>query len=145
MPGQDTRDDLAELYDPEALRRLGHALVDQLADRLAAAQRGEGPVLPWRAPAEQAASFAGPPPEHPDAPEAGVPGAVARYLDGTISVHHPRYIGHQVSVAPPVAALADLVSAVTGNEACIYELGPAGTAIELAVTRWCLEQADFPA
>ena len=144
MPGQDARADLAQLYDPEALRRLGHALVDQLADRLAAAQRGDGPVLPWRSPMEQAASFAEPPPDRPEAPEAAVPAAVARYLDGTINVHHPKYIGHQVSVVPPVAALADLVSTVSGNEACIYELGPAGTAIELAITRWCLEQAAFP-
>lgn len=145
MHGEKTRDDLTELYDPQVLRRLGHALVDQLADRLAAQRRGEGPVLPWRAPAEQVAAFAGGPPVRPEGPEAAVPVAVARYLDGTVNVHHPRYVGHQVSVVPPVAALADLVSSVTGNEACIYELGPAGTAIEIAVLEWCLAQAGFPA
>ncbi len=145
MNEQKTRDDLAELYDPEVLRRLGHALVDQLADRLAAARRGEGPVLPWRPPAERMAELSAPPPARPEQPEAVVAPTVARYLDGSVNVHHPKYIGHQVSVAAPVAALADLVSTFSGNEACIYELGPAGTAVELAVIEWCLAQAEFPA
>jgi L-2,4-diaminobutyrate decarboxylase len=134
---------LAELYDPAALRRLGHALVDQLADRLEAARRGEGPVLPWRPPAERVAAFAQPIPQRPPDSYAALGPLVARYLDESIQLHHPRYIGHQVSVVPAVAALADLVTSVFGNEACIYELGPAGTAVELAVLDWCLKAVGW--
>jgi L-2,4-diaminobutyrate decarboxylase len=135
---EDARETVARMYDPEALRRLGHALVDQLADRLAAMRRGEGPVLPWAPPAERVDAWAAEPPARTDAPEAAAGPLLARYLDESLQTHHPRYVGHQVSVSPPHAALADLVTSVFGNEACIYELGPAGTAIELAVLDWCL-------
>jgi L-2,4-diaminobutyrate decarboxylase len=142
--GGDPRQTIAELYDPEALRRLGHALVDQLADRMAAAKRGEGPVLPWRPPADRVAEYlALPVPARPEAPETLAPALLARYLDDSLQVHHPRYIGHQVSVTPPGAALADLVTSVLGNESCVYELGPSGTAIELAVLRWCIAQVGW--
>ncbi len=136
---------LDALYDPAALRRLGHALVDQLADHLEGVRRGEGPVLPWQPPAERVAAWAGPIPHRPADPEASVGPLVARLLAESIQVHHPRYIGHQVSVAPPVAVLADLVGSLLGNEACVYELGPAGTAIELAVLGWCLAAVGWPA
>ncbi|HWP35220.1 MAG TPA: pyridoxal-dependent decarboxylase [Thermodesulfobacteriota bacterium] len=137
--------ELEELYGAHALRRLGHALVDQLADFLEAVQRGEGPVLPWRPPAERVASWGAPPPGRTADPLAAVGPLVARILDESLRVHHPRYIGHQVSVAPPVAALADLIGSLLGNETCIYELGPAGTAIEMAVLDWCLAAVGWPA
>ncbi|WP_224246761.1 hypothetical protein [Hyalangium gracile] len=50
--------DRAAAYDAERFRRQGHQLVDQLADYLASATRGQDlPVLPWAPPAENLARF----------------------------------------------------------------------------------------
>ena len=69
---QTFRDRAAAAYDAEHFRRQGHQLVDQLADYLARATRGEGlPVLPWAPPAENVARFPGTFPRSP--PESSPP------------------------------------------------------------------------
>jgi L-2,4-diaminobutyrate decarboxylase len=122
---------LQRAYDPEAFRIEAHRLVDLLADHLAAAARGEGPVMPWVPPAQQAAAW------ELALHEAAPPFAVwQRYLAAANHLHHPRYMGHQVPPPLPIGALSDLVVALLNNSGAVYEMGPAASAIETVVVRW---------
>jgi L-2,4-diaminobutyrate decarboxylase len=66
-----------------------------------------------------------------------------RYLEATIRLHHPGYMGHQVAVPHHCGALGSLVDGLTNNAMAIYEMGPAAAAIEFAVLGWMLERVGF--
>ncbi|HLX63458.1 MAG TPA: pyridoxal-dependent decarboxylase [Planctomycetota bacterium] len=59
-------------------------------------------------------------------------------LDNSNRLHHPRYFGHQVAVPMLTSVLGDLISGVTNNGMAVYEMGPAGSAIERGLIRWLL-------
>jgi L-2,4-diaminobutyrate decarboxylase len=124
--------ELLQAFSPERFRELGHEVVDRLADYLLAAEARQMPVLPFAAPKELARSlesdFA--------APNAAtwselLPG----WLSAAIHLHHPRYVGHQVTSPLPEAALSELVAALSNNGAAVYEMGPLEVAMEHALIR----------
>ncbi len=135
-------DRLDRAFDPDTLRRQGHALVDALADYLAAARRGEPPVLPWREPDAQAAAW---PPEFPEEPAEELAPLLGRVVAESTHLHHPRFTGHQVTAPLPAAALAELVSALLNNSGAVYEMGPAAGAIEHALVAWMGRVLGLPA
>lgn len=123
----------ADPYDPEAFRREGHALIDVLADYLDSTGRRDGPVLAYRPPKELLDRW----PE-PDGtgPTRSLMDIVPRVIEESHHLHHPRYIGHQVSSPLPSAALAELVSAVLNNGTAEYEMGPVSNVMERRVSDW---------
>lgn len=136
-------DTLAAAYDAERFRRQGHQLVDQLADYLARASRAEGlPVLPWAPPEENLERFPG---RFPEEPSGELTPFMERVLGNSNHLHHPRYVGHQVSAPLPLAALCDFVSSLLNNGMAVYEMGPAVTAMETQVLRWMAGQLGLPA
>ena len=70
-----------------------------------------------------------------------LPALAQKILDNSIHLHHPRYMGHQVAVPMLTSVLGDLINGVTNNGMAIYEMGPAGTAIERGIIRWMLAKA----
>ncbi len=103
-----------------------HQLVDQLADHLEAASRGEGAAIPYRAPADAYAywrNFSG-----------TATDMFRAALEQSVAVHHPGYCGHQVAVPFPEAIFASWVSDVLNNGSAVYEMGMAANAIERRVT-----------
>ncbi len=134
---------LRDAYDPERFRADGHRLIDWLADHLAAAHgRDDAPVLPWREPIEARADW---PADFPDEGDGELIEVLTRAARGSIRLHHPRYLGHQVPPPLPGAALADLMVALLNNGMAVYEMGPTGTPMELAVVRWMADQLGLPA
>ena len=123
-------------------RRLGHQVVDVLADHLADPR---GPVMPGLTPAQACALFTG---EFSDAGAVDVEGAImdaVRLVIGAATMlHHPGFIGHQVATPLPAAAVCDFVDALLNNGMAIFEMGKAGTAIERAVLRWLADQLQLP-
>ncbi|EAU68582.1 L-2,4-diaminobutyrate decarboxylase [Stigmatella aurantiaca DW4/3-1] len=67
-----------------------------------------------------------------------------RVLSTSNHLHHPRYIGHQVTAPLPVASLCDLVSSLLNNGMAVYEMGPASSAMEHSVLRWMAGQLGLP-
>jgi L-2,4-diaminobutyrate decarboxylase len=130
-------------YDSERFRADGHRLVDALADLLAAAHARAGRVLPWQAPAAGRAAI-------PDLVGAGADGGhdaiadLAALAAGSIQLHHPHAVGHQVAPPLPVAALAELVAATVNNGMAVYEMGPTAVPVEDVVIDWMLAQAGLP-
>ena len=70
-----------------------------------------------------------------------LPALARTILDNSNRLHHPRYMGHQVAVPMLTSVLGDLLNGVTNNGMAVYEMGPAGTAIERGVIRWMLAKA----
>lgn len=120
-------------YDPEAFRRDGHAVVDQLADYLATTGSAEGPVLARRSPREVLASW---PADFGAKPGASLVDLLPRVLDESHHLHHPRYIGHQVSAPIGTAALAELVGALLNNGTAEFDMGPVSNAMEARLLDW---------
>jgi len=70
-----------------------------------------------------------------------LPALAQTILDNSNHLHHPRYFGHQVAVPMLTSVLGDLINGVTNNGMAVYEMGPAGTAIERGIIRWMLAKA----
>lgn len=134
---------IAAAYDAERFRADGHRLIDRMADRLAASTaRDEAPVLPWQEPAAALAAW---PPEFPDEPADDLVDLLDRTMAGSIRLHHPRYLGHQVPPPVPGAALADAVAAYCNNGMAVHEMGGASSPQEFAVTGWMARVLGLPA
>ena len=134
-------------FDPERFRRDGRAIVDLLADHLARAQaQGEPddalPVLPWLAPDDSVSHW-----RAVAAAAAGLdlPGLLAQVVERSNHLHHPGYVGHQVTPPLPAAALCDLVGALLNNGTAVYEMGPVTTAFERLVIGTLAGQLGWPA
>ena len=130
-------------FDPESFRAEGHRTIDRLAEYLArAAARADMPVLPWVPPAQAVAAwatdFAVPDP-------GGFDALLARVIEGSNHLHHPRYVGHQVTSPLPLAALAELVAALLNNGSAVYEMGPVSTAMERSLVTGFGAQLGFGA
>jgi L-2,4-diaminobutyrate decarboxylase len=121
-----------------------HTAVDLLADHVAEARTGFGPVNVRPEPDGLAEEL-----ELSRWIEQGGMDATAReawwprYLDATVRLHHPGSMAHQVAVPSTGAAVADLIHGATNNPSSIYEMGAAGATIERAVVRWMLDKVGF--
>jgi L-2,4-diaminobutyrate decarboxylase len=128
-------------FAPEDFRALGHRWIDQLADHLHETATRSGPVLRWQEP--EAALAAVPPLD-------GRGGAdalqfVRDLCDHSNRLHHPRFVGHQVSAPLPLAVLLDAVTALLNNGMAVYEMGPLSTMMELRALDWLAQKFGLPA
>lgn len=129
---------LNEAFSPETFRSQGHALVDRLADHLKSAFARElAQAQPWKEPEANLSDW---PADFDTAPRADFMPFIEAFLRDSIRLHHPRYMGHQVSAPLPMAALLDLAAALLNNSMAVYEMGPAGTAMEVNVVKWMGEK-----
>jgi L-2,4-diaminobutyrate decarboxylase len=140
---------LRNAFDPDAFQQQGERILERLSTHLSSALAGNLPaVLPWRDPEAMLerwrADF--------DAGSTGLPGVqrglpgstppdplgalVGHVLEDATQLHHPGFVGHQVAPPLPLAVLCDMVSSFTNNGMAVYEMGQAGTAMELHVVRW---------
>lgn len=129
--------EINELFDPAQFGAVGHAMIDLLADYLAVGMQGHTNVLSWQPPVAESLRWQAP------LPRQGVLNTdelLSRIRDHVLSsslqVHHPRNLGHQVAPPLPVAALCDLVAALTNQAMAVYETGPSATMLERQVLRW---------
>ncbi len=115
-------------FDPEQFRHDGHKIIDLLSDYLVeVTNRPDTPVLPWADPDELAALYEKVFIQGDDQPfHEFIRDAVNR----SNHLHHPRYIGHQVTSPLPRLALVHLCTALLNNGAAIYEMGPVAMAME---------------
>lgn len=124
---------LLTAYSPETFRQQAHALVDLLADHLGRAEAGTDPVLPYVEPDEQLAYWQADfqQPVNPDP----LP-LLADIVQRSIHLHHPQFMGHQVAVPLPLAALTGLVTGMLNQGMAVYEMGMTANALERIVTGW---------
>jgi L-2,4-diaminobutyrate decarboxylase len=136
----DSAKKIAAMFDAEEFRRHGHAVIDLLADQLTHYLQGNGQVIGWRDPAIEDQRWQQP---LPLTPMLDAEGLLVRLetdiLPAALAIHHPHNLGHQVATPLPMAALCDLVAAMTNQAMAVYETGPSATMLERQVVRWLCE------
>jgi aromatic-L-amino-acid decarboxylase len=129
---------------PEEFRRLGHALVDEIAEFLRSLPNR--PVTPGETPRDvRAALGGGALPEH-GAPAGELLREAARLVfDHSLFNGHPRFWGYITSSGAPIGALADLLASAANPNVGAWELAPMASEIELQTIRWIAEMIGYPA
>lgn len=133
---------LEQAYSGKSFRESAHKVVDLLADYLETYQNkpsGET-VLPWLEPEEQYKKWQKQLQSHTSVEE-----IFKEVIDNSIHIHHPKYIGHQVTAPIPLSAIADFAGALLNNGQAIYEMGPVSQAMERIVIEWIAQKFGFPA
>jgi len=64
-------------------------------------------------------------------------------LENITPLHHPHFLGHQVSSPLPTAALSDLMMALLNNSNCVFEMGKSAAGIEKAVINWMCQKIGY--
>jgi aromatic-L-amino-acid/L-tryptophan decarboxylase len=132
-PGMDTAD----------FRRLGHQLVDWIADYR---DRIESlPVMSAAAPGAIRAAL----PAHPPERGGGLPEVLAALdrvvLPGITHWNHPAFFAYFPSNSSLASVLADLVTAGLGAQGMSWQTSPAATEVEEVVMGWLRELLGLPA
>ncbi len=130
----ETITEFKKLYDSSTFRKQGYEIVDMLAEYLQQTKEKTIPkVLPNTTPDEMLKIWdnnftPGPCEDHKTILKRAI------YLSNNL--HHPQYIGHQVTGPLPLAVLCDLVSNFLNNTSAAYEMGPVSTIMEKQVISW---------
>ena len=123
------KDLLKTVYSPDDFRTQGHQLIDRMADYLDETLNEKVPkVLNWTMPEEERLFW------ETFLKEGDETQFVSDFLKRITYIHHPKFIGHQISPAAPITGLTGLLSALLNNGMGVYEVGHAPTAIERVVT-----------
>jgi L-2,4-diaminobutyrate decarboxylase len=115
-------------FDPQEFRKEGHKLIDTLSDYLGEVLSGtEMAVLPWNDPDHLAEAFSF---DSTGGASESLDSFIKRIIENSIHIHHPHYIGHQVTSPLPVTVLVQLCTTLLNNGAAIFEMGPVNMAME---------------
>ncbi|HBH18416.1 MAG TPA: pyridoxal-dependent decarboxylase [Cyanobacteria bacterium UBA9579] len=68
---------------------------------------------------------------------------VKKVISQSNHLHHPGYIGRQVSTPLPAAALSELISSFLNNSSVVFEMGPVNTVMEKSIINWMAKLIGF--
>lgn len=126
-----------DVFNSEEFRQIGHKLIDMLSNHLNQQTERQRPVINWHDPVTENTKWQQALPTQPTLDANGLLQQLeATILHNSLGVHHPRNMGHQVAPPLPIAALCDLVAALTNQAMAIYEAGPSATMLERQVAAW---------
>ncbi len=129
---------LHKVYDTEVFRKKGHELIDQLADHLDdKLQQKSGPAIHWNEPEDELAFW------QDFLKNGNQEQLFTEITKRTTYIHHPHYIGHQVTPTAPINALTGMISAMLNNGMAVYEMGMSPSAIERVVTDLLCKKIGF--
>jgi glutamate/tyrosine decarboxylase-like PLP-dependent enzyme len=131
--------------DPSTFRTLGHRLVDQLAERLAAIPRG--PVTRDESPSavREAFGLTGALPEHGTDPAALLERTAGLLFEHSLFNAHPRFFGYITAPPAPIGILGDFVASALNANVGGWMLAPAATEIEAQTVSWIAALIGYPA
>jgi glutamate/tyrosine decarboxylase-like PLP-dependent enzyme len=125
---------MPDAMDPSEFRRIGHQLIDTLADYLATVE--ERPLFPDVTPAQLRHMFAEPLPAEPLSPEELIAELDEKLLPYCTHVGHPGYFGLITPTPTPIGILGDLLASALNQNVGAWTIGPSGVAIEQQTVRW---------
>jgi glutamate/tyrosine decarboxylase-like PLP-dependent enzyme len=130
--------------DAAAFRKLGHALIDQLADLVASVPGRR--VTPGESPSDvrRALDLDGALPEHGADAGALLDDTARLLFDHSLFNAHPRFLGYITSSPAPIGMLADLIAAAVNPNCGAWALSPAATEIEVQTVRWIAQLIGYP-
>jgi aromatic-L-amino-acid/L-tryptophan decarboxylase len=129
--------------DADTFRALGHALVDALAERLAAVPRG--PVTRAESPSQVRAALGleRALPEEGSDPATLLARATALVFEHSLFNAHPRFFGYITAGAAPIGVLGDLLASAVNPNVGGWTLSPAASEIEAQTVRWIAELIGY--
>jgi aromatic-L-amino-acid decarboxylase len=129
---------------PDEFRALGHAVVDRIAERLAAIP--DGLVTRDHAPSAIRAAFDldRAVPDQGTAAKTVLDGVIDRLFDHSLSNAHPRFLGYITAPPAPIGILGDFIASALNPNVGSWRLGPAATEIERTTVRWIAELIGYP-
>jgi aromatic-L-amino-acid decarboxylase len=128
----------------DEFRQLGHALVDQLADAVAAIP--DGRITPNAAPATVRSALGlgqSMPEDGTDARDLVLTSA-SNLFEHSLFNAHPRFFGYITSPPAPIGVFADLIAGSINANVGSWQLSPAATEVELETIRWIAELIGYP-
>jgi aromatic-L-amino-acid/L-tryptophan decarboxylase len=129
---------------PDEFRRLGHAMVERIADHLATLR--DRPVTSGASPDAIRARLGGDAP----LPEVGTSaGPLLEDVAALLAEHslfnaHPRFFGYITASPAPIGMLGDFLAAAMNPNLGSWILSPVATEIEVQTVRWIAELLGFP-
>jgi aromatic-L-amino-acid decarboxylase len=128
--------------DAGEFRRLGHALVDWIAEYRETLERR--PVVSAVRPGEIRARFPEGPPEAGGRLAEAVASLDALVLPGITHWNHPSFFAYFPSNTSYASVLADLVAAGLGAQGMSWQTSPAATEVEEVVMEWLRRMVGLP-
>lgn len=129
---------LKAAYSPDGFKKNGQLILQTLVTRLQDNLQGETERVIGYQPPEKSYAFWKEMLESQEDND-----WLPKLLEQTTQVHHPRYMGHQISPTAPITALTSLVSAFLNNGMGVYEMGMAPTAMEKVVVEWLCQKIGY--
>ncbi len=131
---------------PDEFRRIGHALVDRIAEFLSWIQDRSNPVTRAESPGQIRSVLGNAPLPAKGTPAAELFDETAPLLfDHSLFNGHPRFWGYITSSAAPIGVLADFLASAVNPNVGAYDLSPMATEIERQTVRWIAEMIGYPA
>jgi len=131
---------IQQMFDATQFAEMGEQTIAMLSQYLAKNISGEYQVIEWQKPQTLLQQFDAALPIQPRFNQDALLQAIQQdVLQHNLHIHHPRNLGHQVATPLPVAALCDLVAALTNQAMAVYETGPSASMIERQIIRWLCE------
>lgn len=120
---------LKKVYATEDFKKRGHQLIDDLTNHIESAiNEKTKKVIPWSLPTNELEYWR-------DFLKNGDEKLLfEETINRSTKIHHPKYIGHQVSPTAPIAILSSMISAALNNGTAVYEMGMVTNPIERIIT-----------
>jgi aromatic-L-amino-acid decarboxylase len=128
--------------DDNEFRRLGHELIDWIADYRE--RIGDYPVMSQVRPGEVAAQLPAEPPQRAEGLGDIVADLERVVMPGITHWNHPGFLHYFPSNSDLSSVLADLVSAGLGAQGMSWQTSPAATEVEDVVMEWLREMVGLP-
>lgn len=119
---------LKSLFEPEQFRSLAYEMVDLLAKYLTDIQSDNISVNQWTTHEELTQKW-----KQLLSTKQTISELSQAIIQDSMHIHHPRYVGHQVSAVAPQVAVIDMMISLLNNGMGVFEMGAAGTVIENTV------------
>jgi len=130
--------------DGATFRRLGHQLVDQVAQFLESL--AARPVTCDESPSavREALELKGPLPERGTDPAILLEQTAQRLFDHSLLIGHPRFFGYITAAPAPIGILGDFLASAVNPNVGAWTLSPAATEIESQTVSWIAELIGYP-
>lgn len=131
---------LQDAFSATDFRKNAHQLVDLMADYLENAQsRQLEKVIPFEAPEKSLAFWQ----EDFENGKGDLNDFFANVISLSNHLHHPRYMGHQVTPPLPVTAMAGMLSHLLNNGMAVYEMGLVTNPLEKILSDLLAQKIGF--
>jgi len=143
MTGTEDKRDSAPDLSPDEFRKLGYALVDQIAEFFGTLP--QRPVTRAHAPKEiRALLGTGSLPDQGTPADALLREIAEQLFDHSLHNGHPRFFGYITSSAAPLGALGDLLASAVNSNVGGWDISPLASEIEAQTIRWLAELVHYP-